>query len=139
MGGSISFSRLSGDHAAYPIRWGIADEGSSFVGICGRTNRVCKVVVAGLAVLVVGSITELRCDGCGCSEARHCLDSECDMNMSDDEAILDMLGYDRFQKPPREAQEAYGTDNIVEVARRIAAKVNEQLPSPHDIDRPETT
>jgi len=137
LGDSISFSRSSGDHGTYPIRWGIADEGSSFVGICERTNRVCKVVVGGLAVLVVGSITELRCDGCGCGEARQCLDSECDMNMSDDEEILDMLGYDCFQKPPREAKKAFGTDSIVEVARQIAAEVNEQPSSPHDIDPPE--
>jgi hypothetical protein len=90
----------------------------------------------GLAVLVVGSITALHCDGGCCNEVRHCLDSECDMNMSGDEAILDMLGHDRFWKPSRETQETYWMDNIVEDVGRIVAKVNAERTSLHDIDRP---
>lgn len=116
---------LSGKPRIYFIDWGITPAGYMALGLCERTDRVCKIALGEMAFFVGRISKNFFCDDQICEEDTRCLDFSCDLNKSNDGSILKMLGLVDDRKPTNDSREDERA-KIVCIIKSFTERVNEQ-------------
>lgn len=111
----------------YTIDWGVTENALAAIGICSRTEKVCKIALREMAVLMTETVKDFCTDGKQCDQGRSCLNSGCEMNDSDDESILSMIGLGKDERLSTEVMEAGKCDDIVEMVRALAEMADKEI------------